>query len=180
MRRTLAASLVAAAVAACSLLPGAASLPEAARAAAARADLDPAGLLLVEGAALGVTADASTISLVSVHADPAAGDGSWTAERIASSSPVSPGRNSVRIANGSPIPVATGCCVYLYGTAGVQAARVVIDGADDAIGGEVRGGLWLVILPGISEMEPAEVAWSFLSADGSPVEQGRGVRFAGG
>lgn len=62
----------------------------------------------------------------------------------------------------------------VYGTAQRNVARVTVDGFDRPIGGDAVDGAWIVVLRE-KDVVPDQLITSFLGADGSIIELGKGI-----
>ncbi len=156
--RLLAAMLLSTLLGACA--PSAPSMVDAAE-AAARVNVNPATLVAAGEAIVGVRADRSTAYVVAFTQD----GGSVATRVIASASPVALAANHVNLAGG-PVEGSV-----FWGTADPTVERVVV-AHEDAAGGKVVDGLWVVVVPGVEDPLPLE--WTFVRADGSVAASGSG------
>lgn len=141
--------------------------------AALGAGLSPEALVQVGDSALGVLIAGDSISLIAVHP----GSDGYAATDLSTSSPVRRGEVSVRLSFGPPSSGVTDCCAYAYGTAPPGVARVELNGFPTTFGGDVSDGLWLIAVPGVSDIDPPDLSWSFVGAKGETIIQGTGLRF---
>lgn len=146
-------------------------LPPDFRSLAAAAGVDPASLVIRDRVAYGTRLRGDELSVVAFDA---AGNvvvvGSRRTDR--------PGR-TVAIGGGMMSGDVEPCCIFVYGTAGSDVAKVEVDSEAPGAGGAVANGTWLVVIPeGDADQSLAKLPWRFIGHDGSVVESGDGSLMA--
>jgi hypothetical protein len=97
-------------------------------------------------------------------------DGEWSVQQLASAELAGP--NGVQMISYGGETGET-WNTFVYGVAGGEVSRVVLDGRPGA-GGQVIDGAWVIALRE-RDLEPGDIHWRFLSARGGVVASGTGI-----
>ena len=136
------------------------------RSLAAAAKVNPDSLVVRGSLAYGLRDTANLLEVVAISSE---GDVRMVASRTAERS------NSTSIASGGGKGEVESCCVFVYGTAGPNVVKVEVQSLQGNGTAVVHAGAWLVLLP-VNDVDPPQVAWTFVGANEAVVEQGAGPR----